>query len=123
MVSNCLASDYLPLSRANRIKEERYHLFVVCAVARSLFFALCVYSKQLRLTILKLVKGVYNGLVGFVQIVELYYASKIYTSDVLDAFYANEHVFRVQFQFLEVVIISAKDSDHSSFLFVRSPDG
>jgi hypothetical protein len=92
---------------------------VVCAVARSLFFALCVYSKQLRLTILKLVKGVYNGLVGFVQIVELYYASKIHTSDFFDAFYPNEHVFRVQFQFLEVVIISAKDSDHSSVLVVR----
>jgi len=72
---------------------------------------------------LKLVKGFYNGLVGFVQIVELYYASKIYTSDVLDAFYANEHVFGVQFQFLEVVIISAKNSDHSSVLVVRLAAG
>jgi hypothetical protein len=49
----------------------------------------------------------------------LYYASKIHTSDFFDAFYPNEHVFRVQFQFLEVVIISAKDSDHSSVLVVR----
>lgn len=45
VVSNCFASDYLPLLCANFIKEERFHFFVICAVSRWLvnaMFGRCV---------------------------------------------------------------------------------